>query len=136
MKLKKMIDNMYSLDVDYLIEVAYGSVGVTTEQRENYIKVFNILKDMTPGKSNYTVYVEKNISLPPKFEVRYDVYGVLPSEPYVVYALDHEGWADWLDMEVIGIGDLKPDQIVAHIIDKMTFFGYSNGEVKKCLKEY
>lgn len=96
-------------------------------------KVFAKVKETTcaPDESGMTVHV-RFVPASEFSDEYYSVSGKLPGDD-TFYGLDFSSFSEWASYLVAEevLASLPPEEVAAHILWEMTFYGYSDEEIKK-----
>jgi hypothetical protein len=140
MVLKELVSSVDAAGVAAAAMTAYPEYPGREAFEEGYLMVVERLRGMEP------VVVKPMTIVVSQVTDELDIAGEPVSETYIdVSGRDGEGgmwglcmtpWAEWLgmDVEIKGI-DLTPEQLVAHILYEMTFYGFEEEQVQGFAEE-
>lgn len=135
-------------------DVAHAILRVYPDQDKNiegYKHVFDSLKLLTPTQTDMRIVIE-NIWDPSTKEYYPDVSGKngtlvgehtpkgeddANSDQEQSFGIEFQEWSEWLDMELDAntLENFSEEEIIAHCLWEMTFFGYTQEEIQKTLDE-
>lgn len=118
---------------------------------EGYKHVFDTLQTLSPTKTNMRIVIENALD-PSTKEYYPDVSGkngtlVKEDSPYTeddttgnqeqTYGIEFQEWSEWLGMELdpSTLEKFSEEEIIAHCLWEMTFFGYTQEEIQKTFDE-
>jgi hypothetical protein len=111
------------------------------ENHQGYNKVQDILANIEPVETEYTIhvdYVEEEFGRPLEdYEKYHHVFAKKEGEPDMTYSLGFSPWAEWAGCTIAKetLKKYKKADIVTHCIYDMTFYGWTEEETQKQAKE-
>jgi hypothetical protein len=107
---------------------------------EGYRRVFGKLKALKPTPSEYRLLLQLVYSEhAQEFDVEFKCLDPSQHEESTVsiFALERTPWASWLGMELDAktLEDFSEFDILAHCLYQMTFFGFSQEDIKTTSEE-
>ena len=122
-----LIDNMFFYDHEMSSKEIY----------EKGSKVFDVLRTMEPVKKD-DLKLSVWHGLTDDHEAGYDVSGIGYSEllnDHTCFAIEGTPWNEWLGMPVEEdtLKELTPAQIVGYSMYEMTYFGWSEEEIRETI---
>ena len=131
MLLKTLINNTNYNGVWAVIEKEYN---LKKSARQAYEAVFEELKIIEPKPCDPPVIcvVAKLENWLSPGEFIFDVFGIISGDKNH-YALEINPWDEWLNYDILNksIEVYGQEEVLAHILYEMTFFGFSSKTVKK-----
>lgn len=93
-----------------------------------YMNVFNDLKNLPAKHSSDLSLHLKDAEIDGEKYIAVNLYDKNENQPY---ALDFQPWSDLIDCEVKSYAKLTNDEIVAHLLWEITFWGFSEKKISE-----